>query len=404
MAKARQKESGRWEIALRHPSLPGGRRYFTFDTEAEANAYGQQWHMMKAAGIAPPAELLRPAVEADPSLGEILRAWANSGLAAPTQQITIGTLFTEVGAVRLSGATYSWLTGYVQSLKTRKPRNLAPGSIRHRVQALGRAIDEYLRHHPELKAQNPVRLLPKGYSAYSEVDTRLAGASGLDARRDVTRDRRLGPGEEERIVAALSGVQRPDRVRPLALQGGNALLTLFRVIVGTGLRLREAYSLTRGQVDMAAKVIRARSTKQWRGRVVFRDVPMRPEVHAALVEYLATRALLPGANLFPFRTEEPGLTDRTVTQRLSARFRIAFEYAGCSDLHIHDARHEATCRWFELKDQRGNWLFRSEEVHRIMGWTPGSAMAARYASFRAEDLARRMWVAGPDVAPAAGEG
>jgi len=174
--------------------------------------------------------------------------------------------------------------------------------------------------------------------------------------------------------------------------------------VGTGLRLREAYSLTRGQVDMAAKVIRARSTKQWRGRVVFRDVPMRPEVHAALVEYLATRALLPGANLFPFRTEEPGLTDRTVTQRLSARFRIAFEYAGCSDLHIHDARHEATCRWFELKDQRGNWLFRSEEVHRIMGWTPGSAMAARYASFRAEDLARRMWVAGPDVAPAAGEG
>jgi integrase len=235
------------------------------------------------------------------------------------------------------------------------------------------------------------------------VDTRLAGASGLEARRDVTRDRRLGPGEEARIVAALSGVQRPDRVRPLALHGGNALLTLFRVIVGTGLRLREAYSLTRGQVDMAAKVIRARSTKQWRGRVVFRDVPMRPEVHAALVEYLATRALLPGADLFPFRAEEPGLTDKKVTQRLSDRFRIAFEYAGCQDLREHDLRHEATCRWLEMRDAAGGWMFRSEEINRILGWSAGSTMAQRYASFRADDLARRMWgAAEPASAPASG--
>ena len=36
MAKPRQKESGRWEITLRHPSLPGGRKAFSFDTEAEA--------------------------------------------------------------------------------------------------------------------------------------------------------------------------------------------------------------------------------------------------------------------------------------------------------------------------------------------------------------------------------
>ncbi len=28
MAKARQKPSGKWEIGLRHPDLPGGRKYF----------------------------------------------------------------------------------------------------------------------------------------------------------------------------------------------------------------------------------------------------------------------------------------------------------------------------------------------------------------------------------------
>ncbi|WP_157991339.1 hypothetical protein [Caldimonas tepidiphila] len=43
VATAKQKPSGKWEIAVRHPSLPRGRKYFTFDTEAEANAYAHQW-------------------------------------------------------------------------------------------------------------------------------------------------------------------------------------------------------------------------------------------------------------------------------------------------------------------------------------------------------------------------
>jgi len=87
MARARQKSSGKWEIGLRHPSIPGGRKYFQFDTEAEANAYGEQWRLMKMANIAPPAELLKPAVVASPSLGAVIRAWASSGLAAPSAMV-----------------------------------------------------------------------------------------------------------------------------------------------------------------------------------------------------------------------------------------------------------------------------------------------------------------------------
>lgn len=401
MARARQKASGRWEIGLRHPSLPGGRRYFTFETEAEANAYADQWRLMKLAGIEPPAELLKPLAGQDPPLGLVLREWANSGLAAPTQQITISTLVREVGDVRLAAADYAWLTGYVQSLKTRE-RNLAPNSIRHRVQCIGRAIDEYLRHHPKLVHQNPVRLLPKGYSSYSERDRALAEAGGAKPKADMVRERRLRPGEEARIVAALSGVQRPDRERALLLPGGNALLTLYLLIVNSGLRLREAYRLKRAHVDLDAKVIRVQSSKQWRGKVAWRDVPMRPEVHAALAAYLSTRHLLPPADLFPFQTEEPGLTEKKVTQRLSDRFRVAFAYAGCQDLREHDLRHEATCRWFELRDAAGGWMFRGEEINRVMGWAPGSAMAQRYASFRAEDLAARMWSAPAEPAARGG--
>ena len=390
MAKPRQKESGRWEIALRHPSLPGGRRYFLFDTEQQAADYAAQWLAMKQAGIEPPAELLQPTTVAGKSLGFVVRQWANSGLAAPSQQITLNSLMAEVGDVRLADATYSWLADYVRSLKTRQ-RNLAPGSIRHRVQALGRAIDEHMRHNPGLVMVNPARLLPKGYSSYSDIDAKLAQAGGGKVKRDTARERRLHPGEQERIVAALSGHQRDDRERGLLLPGGNALLTLFLVIVWSGLRLREAYMLKRGSVDLAAKVIRVQSSKQWRGKIVFRDVPMRPEVHAALTVYLSTRALLPSADLFPFMSEEPGMTLKKVTQRLSDRFASAFEYAGCADLREHDLRHEATCRWLEMRDPAGGWMFRAEEINRIMGWSAGSTMAQRYASFRGVDLAARMW-------------
>lgn len=399
MAKPRQTSAGRWEIGLRHPSLPGGRKYFTFDTEEEAAAYADQWRLMKQAGLEPPQELLRPAASSGVTLGFIVRAWASSGHAAPTQKSALDSLFAEVGKVRLADATYTWLGGYVEFLKVKK--NLAPNSIRQRVQALGRAIDEYLRHNPKVNLGNPTRLLPKGYSSYSEKDAKLAKAAGGAAKADVQRDRRLHPGEEERIVWALSGNERDDRQRALPLVGGNALLTMFLLIVNSGLRLREAYMLRRGWIDLDAKVMKVQCSKQWRGKVSFRNVPIRPEVHAALKAYLSTRALLPAAYLFPFMEEEEDMTLKKVTQRLSDRYRIAFQYAGIEGLHEHDLRHEATCRWLELRDASGNWMFRLEEINRIMGWTAGSTMAQRYASFRAEDLAQRIWAeATPRARPA----
>jgi integrase len=395
MAKPRLKPSGKWEISLSHPSLPGGRKAFSFDTEAQAASYADQWRLMKLAGMAPPTELLKSTVSTTTTLAHIIRAWINSGLAAPTAQSALGSLLMEVGAVKLADANYAWLAGYLQSLKVKA--NLAPGSIRHRIQGLGRAIDEYLRHNPDVVMVNPVKLLPKGYSAYTDLDKTLAVANGGKAKIDVSRDRRLHKGEHERIVAALSGFQRPDRERGLLLLGGNALLTMFLVIVYSGLRLKEAYTLKRGGIDLDGKVIRVQSSKQWRGRIAFRDVPMRPEVHAALVHYLSTRSMLPGAHLFPFMDEEPNLPIRKVSSRLSTRFTTAFDYADCPGLHEHDLRHEATCRWLEMRDASGNWMFRSEEINRIMGWSAGSVMAQRYASFRGSDLAARMWAAPPSA-------
>lgn len=322
-------------------------------------------------------------------LSHVLQEWALSGFAAPTQMLTLRTVEREVGGVLLADATYQWLIAYLRQLKVEM--NLAPGSIKRRIQALGRAIDEYLRCHQEVRLGNPVKQLPKGYSAYTEVDAKLVLARGGAVKVAAARDRRLLPGEHEKIVQVLSGYERPDRLRGLQLKGGDALLTLYLVIVNSGLRLREAYSLKRHQVDMSGRVMRVQSTKQWRGKVVFRGVPMRPEVYEALCAYLVTRPLSPGAWLFPCMEEEGAESMDVVSRRLSFRFRTAFDYMGIEDLREHDLRHEATCRWLELKDACGRDMYRLEELNRIMGWDPGSLMAQRYASFRGVDLARRLW-------------
>ncbi|MEZ5704759.1 MAG: tyrosine-type recombinase/integrase [Burkholderiaceae bacterium] len=175
---------------------------------------------------------------------------------------------------------------------------------------------------------------------------------------NVARDRRLLPGEHEKIVAVLSGYERPDRSRGLELKGGDALLTLYLLILNTGLRLREAYTLTRGQIDMENKVLHAMETKQWRGKISYRDVPMRPEVHQALSSYFASRPPIEPVRMSshsPPRRRDRGRKKGLVrtSQRLSFRFRIAFEHMDIVGLHRHDLRHEATCRWLELKTKTG---------------------------------------------------
>lgn len=391
--------TGRFELCVRNKLLPRP-FYRTFDLEAEAIAFGQQLDALLAAGVVP-ADLMTPvATTPQERLRYVLTAWINSGHPASTDVPVLELLVGEVGDVKISQVTYQWAESWVQSLKIE--RNFAPGTIRKRVGSLSRALDWWLRKHPDALVGNPLKLLPRGAASYSERDaellTKLAANAGPNdkpkvVKQDVVRDRRLQPGELERILAVLDGHKREDRERPLDLRHQAALRALFLLIYNTGMRLREAYTLTRGQIDLARRSIRVRSSKQWRGRVKFRDVPMRRELHQVLQDYLATLPTDPDALAFPWwngvRTNDE--MDR-VSSRLATQFGRIFDYANCDGLTEHDLRHEATCRWYELRDPNtGAWIFREAEIDRIMGWAPGSRMGARYASFRAEDLASRIW-------------
>lgn len=386
MASVRKTPGGKFELCIRNKLLPR-RIYLTFDSEQEAETYGEQCDRLLKAGIVP-AGLVEEKADHGEKLAIMLRAWINSGKPAPSEIDVLGRLVHEVGGQRISDLTYTWAQGWVHGMKIKD--NLAPGTIRKRVGALSRCLDDYLRKHPDVTVGNPLRLLPRGAASYNAKDRGDVEKLGGRAKEDTTRSRRLQPGEFTRIIDALAGKKREDRERSLDLKEADALRMLFLLIYYTGIRLREAYTMRAKQLMMKERVLKIRSSKQWYGREKWRDVPMRRELHAALEHYLGLSEFGPDDLLFPWWDGDSTNLAR-VTSRLSGQFGRLFAYAQCNGLTEHDLRHEATCQWYEMRGPDGQWLFRDKEVERIMGWEPGSSMPARYASFRAEDLSRRLW-------------
>jgi integrase len=125
-------------------------------------------------------------------------------------------------------------------------------------------------------------------------------------------------------------------------------------------------------------------SKGHRGALKPRTVPLK----RALAQKLQPFCNEASGLLFPFwdGTKEG---EKKASSRLSARFRTLFQHTGVADMTEHDLRHEATCRWFELRDPNGRWALSDVEVCRIMGWASLS-MVLRYASLRGEDLAARI--------------
>ena len=361
--------------------------FFTFDTEEEARTYGMQLKALLGRGIVP-AELLAAAPRGadDPLLVEVIRAYTKAAPITDSDEALLGVMLEELIGVRVSGLTYHWADSYV--LKLKLERNLAPGTIRKRVGALGRVIDWHLRRATpagQIPPANALRLLPRGYSAYSRSEaSQLEESKKGTAKRDQVRDLRLPPDQERDVVAALAGVKRPDRER--ALQVDPAFTLLFHLLLDTGLRLREAYRLRVDQIDLAKRLINVEGTKGHRGMIKPRQVPIKPALHARLVKWLRGRIGL----VFPFWS---GIDSREelarTTSRLSVRFGNLFAYAGLDHFREHDLRHEATCRWVELRSPRGGWVFNDIQICRIMGWT-STDMMLTYASLRGEDLAARM--------------
>ena len=379
-----QARGRRHQLRVTHDLLP--KAFFaTFEGEREARDYGEQLHVLLDRGVVPQELLAATPKGDDPLLIEVIRSYTKAAPITASDDALLGQMLSELVGTRVNGVTHLWVDQYVKNLKLKRAEPIAPSTIRKRIGALGRVLDWHWRRvtpQDKLPPANPFRLLPRGFSLYSQGEAKELAKSDRVAKRDQVRNRRLAPGDEDRILAALAGLKRPDRER--ALVADPAFTMLFRLIVATGMRLREAYRLRADQIDLKRRLIHVEGSMGHRGAIKPRLVPMTSELNEMLRPWCEGRVGL----LFPFWN---GAEDdlKKATARLSARFRVLFDYAGVDDMTEHDLRHEATCRWVLMRQPGGGWVFSDVEICRIMGWT-STDMMLTYASLRGEDLAARL--------------
>ena len=361
MASIQQIKNGKFQVRIKNKVLPKP-LFFTFDTEAEARSYADNATSLLKQGVVPQVLMDLSAQKKDSAdatqhrVAAVIRSYLGAAPVTDSDAKLLGVITGELpGGLLVSDITVKWAESYVLSLKTgrhslpgassRKVKNLAPGSIRKRVESLARVLDWHWRRETPaggVAPPNPLRSMPKGYSTYTAAEAKMAQANGLEAKKDVERNRRLSPDEEQRVVRVLMGEVVGDMSAPEA--PAPAMLMLFRLTLATGLRLQEAYTLRVEQVDFARGLIAVDGSKGHRGVIKPRSVPMLPSL---------------------------------------------FSRAGVPDFTEHDLRHSACCAWFELRAPDGRWVFSDVEICKIMGWS-NYAMILRYASLRGEDLVARL--------------
>jgi len=403
----RQNAAGNWEAVLTHKVLirqgkkTGISRTFTSRDEAA------DWKITRRREL--DAELLDGAKLAAPNARPVTEALAHAG--RPRRLVKIISLWMaaprgetgasksgliEAGSLRnmpsldidVEEVTFKWAMDWIAKHKT-GPNRVKPDTIKGHVQRLRTILDWYhatywlkLELEPPL---NPLHKLPNNYAAYDFTDpNRLANTQ---------RDRRLKAGEEAAIEEVILGLRKRacNRKVPDPLD----TLMFFRLLVGTALRLREAYRLRVKDIDVKAHTVAVRQSKltvegdDQRGK---RTTVMTASLAKQLGKYLEARGIAtqPEAIVFPYW--EGDLLDwelnevrlNRTTMAMSQKFKAIFKDAGAPDLRVHDLRHEATSRFCEMRYPDGTRLYTKWEVMRFTGHTE-EATFERYANLFAAD-------------------
>jgi len=365
--------NGTWHFTVRRKGLLPKPIYLSFATEEEGDRYCKHLESLLDHGIVPRefAENRGKPKTIAKAIVEYTDAEHISKQDAPVLEL----LRERVGKIELTALTYAWCSEWVSSMKRKD--HLAPSTIRHYVGALARCIDWCCRH--EYMPGNPLRALPKRYATYNEKDASFLPEEA-EVPDDEPNDRRLEPGEHERILRVLKTDYVPDgKQRGLALEHREALTLMYWWAIRAGMRLSEMYTLTTDQVDAARRTIFLDRTKNGSKR----QVPMFPEAVAAWESY----SLPNGASrvesenfVFPWWSGGDEAERRRVTSLLSRQWARIFAQAGCAGLTFHALRHEATC-WVYLNTQLSD-----VQIAKMMGWK-SLKMALRYANLRGSDLA-----------------
>lgn len=367
---SKRKRGDVWEFVVKRAGVLPKPLYLTFRDEAEGDAYCKNLEALLDRGIVPVDYAPRTRVT---TIKDLVHDYERDAHPSLKDRGAFGPLLKEHGTVPLQSITAGWVDTWITSMK--RIERLAPATIRARVGALSRAVDWGLRRQLPLLPTNPMRTLPDGYAQYTQTDTAFAGVE----RKDMERDRRLEPGEYERILSVIEEGVLARKQRPLVLPDPRAMRVLFVLAVESAMRLREMYTLTPGQVNLAKRTVFLEKTKNGDKR----QVPLSSVALAELKDYMESISGQP--RVFPWwdGDESPKALVRT-SDYLSKLFIGVFEQAQAGDLRFHDLRHEAVSRLFERT------TLTETAIMRITGHR-SHRMLLRYSNLRGSNLADALW-------------
>jgi len=382
-------KNGKWEYTIKRKAKDIlWSRSYPLEKEKEGDAEIARIEALIDAGHIP--DFVRKKEGVINTIGELIREYLTKVAVGESDRPLLGVLSGRVGEVKLTSVNYQWVEQWIRDMKVKL--NLAPGTIRHHVGALGRCFDWAGRMDIAFLAVNPIRQLPKNYAQYNAHDSAATKVydEEHEPQEDQSRDRRFMQGEEARIRAILNGEKPEGRQRPLELRYQAALEFFFVLALESGMRMKEMFTLTLDQVKVDQKTISLIKTKNGNRR----QVPMTTVALAKYHEYVAhvnaqTRGMK-GFNffssqqlLFPWWSGKKEDLKRT-TALLSRQYARIFDAAGCEDLNFHDLRHEATSRFFE------NSPLQEFEIMLITGHS-STRMLKRYANIRANKFVDKLW-------------
>ena len=368
MATIKQRANGTFQLTVKSKLLPRP-LYATFDAYEPAKNYATQLEGLLAQGIVPTSLLERTKTGQQTwTISRCIAEYLRHNSVPVSDIKLLDTIRSTLTDVRSNQLNYDWADSWIRELK--RERNLSPSTIRHRHGALARCLDWMIRKHPGTMAQNPLRLLKRGFATYTDDDKRHAVVTGRKSKVDVERNRRLDSDEEKRILQILKSMPEEKTIFILALE--------------TSMRMRECYTLAIDQVGLKTKTIHLDRTKNGDSR----QIPLSSPVIKLLAEYMKKYAKTikeRDGRLFSFWNGDRNeyALDST-TSELSRTFRKFFREAEVVDFRFHDVRHEATCRLYE-KTKLSDVLIARITGHRSL------RMQQRYASLRGSDLAAHLW-------------
>jgi integrase len=372
--------NGTFQYTFKRKGLLDKPLYVTFDSEVEGDAYAKRLDALLDRGIIPSEFEAKTRVM---TLEALIREYEREAHPSDKDKSALGMVIEALGNTPLLALNAKWVDTWITSMK--RNEKLAPATIRARVGALARCTDWGMRKSLLEMPDHAFRSLPEGYASYTAVDEKFAGVK----REDAERDRRLEPGEYERILEVIKAGVLPRGQRPRVLEYQPAWLCLFVLAVESAMRLREMLTLTLDQVDLKRRTVFLDKTKNGDKR----QVPLSTVAVSSLQRYLLVREIPeghPNHALFPWWDGSTKAQDFTTLSssvgKMFQNFRKngIFNLAQCEDLRFHDLRHEATCRLYE-KTQLTDLQIGKITGHKSM------RMLARYANLRGSDLAASLW-------------